>query len=118
MLLELREAMMAMARAGTPQVGGVRFQESRLPPVDGPGDCFSCHAVEGYFVPVRYQRIFEDGLRSTGMPPMTVWQMREYRPPDALIGKGRGWVSLSRGQHSDHLEEYREWKAGRYNRSG
>lgn len=109
--LELREALASLQREGAPRLGGIQYQESRLPSINGPDDCLECHMVVGARVPIASQRIFEDGLRVTGFPPETVWEMREYRPPDQLIGKGRGQVSIKRCLHSEHAAGYIEWKS-------
>lgn len=111
MLLELREALDAMQRGGTSHPSGIAYQESRLPPIDGPDDCFDCHTVIGDIVPVSWQRIFEDGLRITGLSPEAVWEMREYRTPRELIGHGHGQVAICRPRHAEHIESYLESKA-------
>jgi hypothetical protein len=111
MVLELRETIAEIERASARQLRGIEYQESRLPPVDGPDDCFLCHTVIGDSVPVAWQRIFEDGLRATGLPPETVWNMPEYRPPKNLIGHGRGCVSIVRARHADHADSYQKAKA-------
>ncbi len=106
-LLQLREILQHVGKTGLPVLTGIQYQESRLPR-DGPADCPHCDWIHGTFVPIRYQRIFEDGLRATGASPEAVYELPEYKPP--ITGSGRGFIATGRSKHSEHLDSYEEWR--------
>jgi hypothetical protein len=103
---ELRALMTQMMAVGAIKPSGQNFQESKLPKPNGPTDCWLCHAVGGTFVPKHMEREFEHFL-SIGYPPEQAWEQIADR--DKVAGKGRGFVSLTRLRHEDHLGIYREW---------
>lgn len=108
LILQIREMLAQMARIGAAKPSGWAYQESRLPKPDGPPDCILCHAVFGPSVPMKYQKLFEEGLSRTGLPPEEVWKMPEYHSP--VVGKGRGHLAISRARHADHVELYPDWR--------
>jgi len=108
-LLELRGILSELMRQAVPISRGISYQESRLPPTGGPPDCMLCWAAASARVPVSEQRIFEDGLRQTGKPTNVVYEIPEFKPKHPNTGKG--WIVVTRGKHSDHIDQYPNWRA-------
>ena len=88
---------------------GIAFQESRLPDPGGPADCMLCWTTMAEQCPVAEQRLFEQGLRRTGMSTEEVYELAEYRPRHP--GTGRGWVHVTRGRHAYHANLYPDWRS-------
>ncbi len=113
-LENLRRLLRDLASTGLAPRSGLAFQESRLPLPDGPPECWLCHTFVGGPVPVRYQRLFEDELRANpGRSNLAVWRSLGYHQNQDIKRGGRGFVTLGRLSHSEHVDLYEEWRTDR-----
>jgi hypothetical protein len=108
MLMELREALRDVSQTSAPPREGIVWQESRLPPPDGPADCFSCRGVVGSPVPIRIQRAFELGLRrNPTLSNLDVWKKLGLDKDPAARKMGHGQVAIYRMPHAEHAQDYK-----------